>query len=308
MKSLQSRKYSIAALLAIIAVLSFSTKAVFVKLAYQHEVEKISLLLLRMVFSLPFFVIVAFCTIRKSKGVTISKKQLLTIIFLGFIGYYLSSYLDFAGLTYISASLERLVLFIYPVFVLILNRIVNKTTISKAQMIASVISYVGLILIFHDGIVNFQLNHDLVLGASLVLMSAFTYASYLVGNQRILSNMNPVVFNSLVQIVSTTFVVIHFFVTPEASVTGLPLEVYGYGALMAVVSTIIPSYLLAYAIKQIGASNVAIFGGLGPVSTIILSIVFLKESMSTLQWIGGSIILVGVMTLVFIKNKTQKEL
>ena len=304
METSESKNNVLAGVLAVVAVLSFSTKAVFVKLALRYTDDYLALLLLRMLFSLPVYLLIGIWYVAKNKKkISISWKTVFSLVFLGFIGYYLSSFLDFAGLSKISASLERLILFIYPTFVLFINRLYNKTPITRGQTVATVVSYIGLFFIFKEGISGMTIDDTMLMGGGLVLMSALSYATFLVGSQTIMKKMDSSFFTSSVQVVSCVCVIIHFVIAGSTSISTLPMEVYGYGILMAVVSTLIPSYLLAFAIKRMGASNVSVLGALGPISTILLAFIFLGEFMTELQWYGGGIIMIGVMSLIFIKNR-----
>ena len=179
-------------LLAIIAVLAFSTKAVFAKIAYdKYDVSYISILALRMGFSLPFFILIE-KIFRKKEDNKLKSKQYFFIILLGILGYYLSSLFDFIGLTYISASLERLLLFVYPTLVLIFNKLIFKKKINTGQMIALIFAYIGLIVIFTEAKIYLIADNSYLIGSAFVLLSATTYALYLVGNQYILKSVGAI--------------------------------------------------------------------------------------------------------------------
>lgn len=271
-------------------ILLFSSKAVMVKLAYQYQVDSVSLLLLRMAFALPFYVAIA--SIKKPPS-EIKRKDYLWLIGLGLIGYYLASYFDFLGLQFIKASLERLILFIYPTLVVLISYVVFRKKITRRQALGIGITYVGILVIFG---VELKLSDqsDVILGGSLIFLSALTYASYLVGSGWLIPKFGSMVFTAYAMIVSCLAVIAHYSIATPSSLLDFPREVYLIGFLMAVFATVVPSFLISFAIKNLGASNFSIFGSLGPVSTIGLAYIFLNERISMLQFLGAIIILLGI--------------
>jgi drug/metabolite transporter (DMT)-like permease len=279
-------------------VILFSSKAVLIKLAYQYEVDSISLLLLRMLFSLPFFISIFLIRRSNWKENPITKKQFYTLIGLGFLGYYLASLFDFMGLTYITASLERLILFSYPTFVLLISRLFLKQKITKAQLISIIITYIGIAIIFIDkgGITEGSLS-DLAKGSILVFLSAIAYASYLVGSGTLIEQVDSVRLTTYSMLVSCLAVVLHYLITTDINLFSFELEVYTYSFMMAVIATVIPSFLINEGVRRMGAPNVSIVGGLGPVSTIVLSMIFLGEALTPLQYAGAIVIIFGVVII-----------
>ncbi|MCR9249134.1 MAG: DMT family transporter [bacterium] len=287
---------SIAVLIAVLGIVLFSSKAVMVKLAYRYEIDAVSLLLLRMLFALPFYLIVAFIK-RPSNPDKIKKTDYWWLIGFGIIGYYLASYFDFLGLQYIKASLERVILFIYPTLVLIISRIFFKTRITRKQVMAILISYAGIVVTFGQELSFAGEESKLILGGILIFLSALTYASYIAGSGWLIPKFGSVTFTSYAMIVSCSFVIMHYLVTNGGSILGYPNEVYYLGFAMAIIATVIPSYLISYAIKGMGASNFAIVGSIGPISTIILANIFLDERMTILQLAGTAIVIAGIVWL-----------
>ncbi|CAM1353965.1 DMT family transporter [Tenacibaculum halocynthiae] len=270
-------------------------------MAYQYNVSSIHLLLFRMLFSLPFYIIILLLDNRKREvKVILKNKDYLWLFFFGFIGYYLASYFDFLGLQYIEASLERIILFVYPTLVLLINRLFFKEKVTKHQVWAILLTYIGVVLAFGSGSQVF--DYTILLGGVLVFLSALTYASYLVGSGWLIPRFGVKTFTSYAMIVSTICVVIHYLLVDRTSIFIYPKEVYYLGFLMAIIATLIPSFLVSYAIQKIGASNFSILGSIGPFSTIVLAIIFLNESMSFWQFIGAIIVVVGVRIVVK-KNK-----
>ena len=284
-------------LLALLGAVLFSTKAVFVKIAYRDtEVDAISLLALRMIFSLPFFVISAAVSSSKQNNVRFTNKQWLQVALVGCLGYYISSLLDFLGLQYVTAGIERLILFIYPTLVLLMSAIIFKVKIKPIQWLALAITYVGLLAAFISEVdVQSAQNKNFLLGSLFIFVCAFTYAAYIVGSGRLIPIIGAAKFNSYAMSFASVGVLLHFFITSEVSLWHFSLPVYGYGFLMAVLSTVIPSYLVVAGIKRIGSDNAAIVGSIGPVSTIVMAYFFLQETVSGLQLLGTVLILAGVL-------------
>lgn len=274
----------------------FSTKAIFVKVAYREtDVDAVSLLALRMVFSLPFFIISAFATSAKSTNVKFTVSQWIQIAIIGCLGYYVSSLLDFIGLKYVSAGIERLILFIYPTLVLLMSSAIFKSKIKTFQWIAVGVTYVGLLLAFYGEVkLPHQDNNGLVFGSIMILICAITYACYIVGSGRLIPAVGAAKFNSYAMSFACIAVLIHFFITSNESLLTFSNEVYGYSFAMAIVSTVVPTYLISEGIKRIGSGNAAIVGSVGPISTIIQAYYFLGEPFFELQIIGTGLVLAGV--------------
>lgn len=289
--------------IAIIGVVLFSAKAVMVKFAYKYDVTSLHLLLLRMFFSVPFYLVIAsFYWHKKKKEVVI--KDYAWVVFFGFVGYYLASYFDFLGLQYVKAGYERIILFVYPTLVIIISKIFFKKRISSKQVIAIGITYLGIIITFW-GEIDTSGSH-IVLGTFLVFMSALTYASYLVGSGWLIPKFGVLLFTSYAMIVSTVCVCIHYLLIDRTSILNYPKEVYILGFLMAIMSTLIPSFLVSWAIKKMNASNFSIIGSVGPISTIILAYFFLGEKLTLLQVIGSVVVIAGITFVSLNKIKKRK--
>lgn len=275
-------------------VLLFSSKAVMVKLAYQYEVDAVSLLLLRMVFSLPFYIVISLLQKPIAKA-NLTRRDFLYLIGFGFIGYYLASYFDFQGLTYIKAGLERLILFVYPTLVFILSFIFLKKKITTYQTWAILITYLGVAIVFTSEL-NQGKSDNLFLGSVLIFLSALTYAGYLVGSGWLIPKFGATRFTSYAMIISCICVVIHYSFSADMNkVFALQNEVYLIGFLMAVFATVIPSYLISFSIKTLGAGSFSIMGSLGPISTVVLAFIFLDEKLTILQMIGAVVVIAGVL-------------
>ena len=291
--------------LVLIAAIAFSAKAIFVKLAYDDPtvltsaVDPITLLMLRMTFSLPFFALIAWWSARGQAA--LSSRDWRAVVVLGLMGYYAASLFDFWGLQYISAALERLILFLNPTFVVLISAIVLGYRIRKRDVFALAMSYAGITLVFvHD----LQFNPEKVLiGGALVLLSAALYAGYLVGGGEMVKRLGGVRFAAYASIVSTIAITLHFFmVHPLAVLTTQTPRVYWLSGWMAIISTVLPVIMLAEGMRRIGSSNAAMISSIGPISTIFMGAIFLGEPVTALQLAGAALVLIGVLVISLKKN------
>lgn len=293
-----------AVLIATVGIVLFSAKAIMVKLAYQYNVSTLHLLLFRMLFSLPFYLIILYF-LKPLAPNKVKKQDYVWLVFFGFIGYYLASYFDFLGIQYIKASLERIILFVYPTLVLLIGKIFLKEKISGKQIIAILITYFGVIVTF-SGELQYNGDHVLI-GGFFIFLSALTYASYLVGSGWLIPKFGVLRFTSYAMIVSSICVVVHYFIFDRSNIFGYAYQVYLLGLLMAVLSTLIPSFLVSLAIKKIGASDFSIIGSIGPISTIFLAYIFLDERLTLLQLLGAVIVIIGITIVSLNKSKKTKK-
>ena len=289
----------VGALLVFVSGVAFSTKAVLVKLAYRHGVDPVSLLALRFGFSAPFFAIGAFGgrlspRLGNPSPAPLQRRDVLSIIGLGVLGYYAASLTDFIGLRYISAGLERLILFIYPTLVVVLEGWLFKARLVRRQVWALVITYAGIALAFRGELGNY--GSDVPRGAAWVFACALTYGLYLLGAGRMVPKLGSQRFTSLALLAAAAAVVVHAAVV-GAPILGLPRAVYGIGLVMAVLATVLPAFLLARGIALIGSGPAAIISTVGPVSTILLAYFFLQEPLSATELAGTALVISGA-TLV----------
>ncbi len=278
-------------LFAITGIVLFSAKAVMVKMAYAYHIDHLTLLLFRMGFAFPFYLLIAFWK-KPLHPKEITKKDYLWILFFGFVGYYLASLFDFMGLQHIKAGLERIILFIYPTMVVLLSWFFFKKRITKIQTLAIIITYIGIFITFWDEVA--MNDTSVLLGGTLIFLSALTYASYLVGSGWLIPKFGVIQFTSYAMIVSTLCIMMHYLVVNGFNISNYPNEVYILGLAMAIFSTLVPSFLVSAAIGRLGASTFSIFGSLGPVSTIVLAFFFLDERISLFQIFGMIIVIAGV--------------
>lgn len=296
-------------LITILGSICFSAKAIFVKLAYfETSIDAVSLLALRMIFSIPFFLGSALISSSQKDNVKFTTKQWIYIAFIGCLGYYVSSLLDFLGLQYISAGMERLILFMYPTIVVLMSGIILKEKISTKQWVALVLTYAGLIVAF-TGEVSLGASSDanFYLGCFLVFSCAVTFAAYIVGSGKLIPMVGPVKFNSYAMSFAAIGVLLHYAITSDKSLLHLDSKVYLFSFLMAIISTVIPSYLRSEGIKRIGPENASIVTSIGPASTIIQANIFLDEPIFALQIAGTVLILSGVMLISWKGRKSLAQ-
>lgn len=284
--------------MAMLGAVLFSAKAIVAKLTYRYGVDALTVIALRMMLSLPFFAVIALFQARKArKGLIprLGRKDAVLVVVLGFIGYYLSSYLDFLGLQYISAALERLILFLSPTFVLLLSAFWLKKTISRKQWIALGLSYLGVILVFFE---DMSFNGQAVLiGSACVLGSAITYAFYLIGSGEVIKKVGATRLVAYAMSVSAVITMIHFFTVKGFSGFNEPLPVYQLSLLHAIVHTVIPTFMTMWAVARIGAPMTAQLGLVGPVSVLFLAAWILHEPVTGLQLAGTAFVLSGAVVL-----------
>ncbi len=289
---------------AVIGSIGFSGKTVIIKLAYQHDVDVMTLLALRMLFSLPFFLAMAWWA--GSPSTPLTRRDWLTIAALGFIGYYLGSYLDFAGLQYISAGLGRLILFLYPTLVLLLSALFLQQPIRARHLVSLALCYSGIALVFQHEVTTVDNLPLMALGAALVFGSAVSYAVYLITGSRIVQKLGSMRFTAYASIAASSFVLAHFMIThgPDRLVVAHP--VYWLTLVMAVFTTVLPLWLMAEGLKRIGANQSALVGCVGPLSTILLGHLFLAEPITLIQLAGAGLVLAGVI-LVTLRAESARR-
>jgi drug/metabolite transporter (DMT)-like permease len=285
-------------LITLVGSIFFSTKAVLVKLAFNKtQVDAVSLLAVRMLFSLPFYVGAAWMAGQRKDNLKLSRRQWWYIIGLGLFGYYLSSLLDFMGLQYISAGLERLILFLYPTFAVLINVFLFKEKITRLQQLALFLTYAG-IAIAYIGELTFNFDTPgFFLGSFLVFLCSITFAVYIAGSGRMIPSVGVTKFTAYVMLASTTGVFVHFIIAGRYEIFDRSTEFIWYGLLLGIVATVIPSFLISWGMKKIGSNNVAIISSIGPVSTILQAYILLGEPISMAQAIGTVLVVIGVLLI-----------
>lgn len=291
--TLPRRDYLVGLCIAITGAILFSAKAIFAKLIYRYQVDAVTMLGFRMMFSAPFFAVVALWQMRTQKP--LERADALRIVFLGLIGYYISSFLDFIGLQYISAGLERLILFLTPSFVLLISVFFLKKRIGLVEWLALIISYSGTVLVFlHDVGTG---GSNVALGGAFVVGSAITYAIYLILSGELVRRVGSMRLVAYAMCVSSVASVLQFFLLRPASTLVQPMPVYTLSLLNAVFSTVLPVFITMVAVQRIGAATAAQAGMIGPVSTLFMGAVFLAEPITSIQLAGTALVLTGIYVL-----------
>jgi len=283
--------------MAITGVVCFSLRPIFIKLAYGIVVDPITLLALRMVFSLPFFLAAAAWVGSEGARAPIGRRDAWAIVLLGFVGYYFASFADFLGLQYVSSGLGRLILFIYPTLVVILSLVFLHKRPSAREVVALVVTYSGIALVMSNAVGG--ANANLALGAALCFASAAGYAVYLVASSRVVQRVGSIRFTAYAMSVASAFCIMQFLLLRPLSALDLPREVYGLALAMALVSTVLPVFITSEALRRIGANQVALYGALGPVTTIFFGWMGLDEIMTPVQLAGAALVLGGVLLVTF---------
>jgi drug/metabolite transporter (DMT)-like permease len=280
-------------LLALFGAFAFSAKAIIVKLAYRHGVDAVTLIMYRMLFALPCFLLLAWWAGRR--GPKLTARDRWAVVGLGFSGYYLASLLDFIGLQYLSASLERLILYLSPTVVLLINRVVFKRRVSGGQLAALLLSYSGVLLVF--GREAAFTGHGTALGALLVFGSAVSYASYLVASGEVLKRIGAMRLTGLATSAASGFCIAHFVLTQPLSAAHVAPAVLWLSLLNGLACTVAPVLMLMLAIERIGAARASQLSMVGPVSTVLLGVWLLGEPLTPMLAAGTLLVLAGVAWL-----------
>lgn len=289
-------------MLVLLGAFGFSVKAIIIKLAYAQgaQVDAITLMALRMLFSLPFFVLVALWNHKQSQSQPLPVGQWLWLGLLGLMGYYLASYLDFLGLQYISAGLERVILFLYPTFVVVFSALLHKRKITGRVLLALLLSYAGMVLAFAGNIA--VASPKVWLGSALVLGGAVVFAVFTLGSGQLTPSMGSARFTAYTMTVACLATLAHFAVQRGWVLTGLPVPVYFLAGLMAIFSTVLPAFFMNAGIQRIGAGSASIISTIGPMMTLGLAYWLLDEAVTYLQLAGTALVLAGVYAASKIKS------
>lgn len=287
-------------LLAIAGTALFSLKSIFIKLAFLEGIDATTLLTLRMLIAFPFYVLILIYAVktRPEKAALFTIRDGFSILSLGFLGYYLASYLDFEGLYYISAQLERLTLFTYPIMVALLSWVFFREKITLNIVGSLAVSYIGVSFLFFNEVPNdVSKASNTTLGTLLVACAALSFAIYVIFSKAFISRLGSLIFTSVAMSSSLVFILVQFFATHELSDLYVSSKLWWLSILLAIFSTLIPSFFISEAINRIGATRTSIMGTLGPVFTIILAVALLGEAFGWPQIVGLLLVLFGVSLL-----------
>ncbi|WP_312529200.1 DMT family transporter [Comamonas sp.] len=277
---------------AVVGAIAFSGKAIIVKLAYRHGVDAVTLIMYRMLFALPLFVIMAWWAGRGKPA--LSLRDWLAVIALGFCGYYLSSYLDFAGLSYISAGLERLILYLNPTLVLALGWLLYRKVASGRQLLGLAISYAGVMLVFGMELYTHGAGQQVGWGATLVFLSAVSYAVYLVYSAQYVKRLGALRLVGLATSFACLFCIAQFLLTRPLQAAQVDAAVIWLSVLNATLCTAVPVLLVMLAVERLGAATVAQTGMIGPLSTILMGVWLLGEPLTPVMVGGTALVLTGI--------------
>lgn len=293
------RRIYIGILMVLVASIAFSTKAIMVKLAYIYPVNAATLIALRMLFSIPFFMGLILWMRYRQMNTKLSREDKVQLIFIGVVTGYGSMWLNFAGLQYVTAGLERIILFLYPTLVLLLNTVLHQHKMTKHEGFALITSYAGVFLVVgHDLAMPTAAASQILLGSGLVLASAIAYAVYLVFSGQLISRIGAKLFTAYTMLIISIASGIHFLLTEDVSMAmHLPVQVYGLSFLIALIATVLPSMLLNMGIYRIGSNRASLVSSIGPVSTIFLAWIILGEPVTLLQTAGTALVLLGVLAI-----------
>jgi len=277
-----------------VGAIAFSGKAIIVKLAYRHDVDAVTLIMLRMLFALPLFVLLAWWAGRGKPD--LSARDWRAVAALGFSGYYLASFLDFMGLQYVSASLERLILYLSPTMVLLLGRVLLKRRVARRQLIALGVSYAGVLLVFGQEL-KIE-GTDVLLGSALVFASTLSYALYLLYSGEVVQRLGALRLTGLATSVACVLCIAQFvLLRPLGSAWQVAEPVLWLSLLNATACTFAPVLMVMMAIERVGAAVASQAGMIGPLSTIIMGVLILDEPFSGWIAVGTLLVMGGVWLL-----------
>ena len=273
----------------------FSTKAIFIKLAYMDVVDAPLLLALRMIFALPVFGAIGIFAYRrmKAQGKPMPSPRLFAYAALtGFIGYYLASLLDFEGLVYITAQLERLVLFTYPIFVMLLGWAFFGARLTRVGLFAAFVTYLGLVVVFNGGLTTDA--YSTAIGTVLVLATALSFALYQLLAKNFIGLMGSTLFTSVAMSAASLGSIIHWYLFSKSSLSNLSLRYLMLSAGTAIFATIVPSFMTNAGLGRIGAQSTAMISTISPLVTIYLAVIFLGEQFTLIDALGTALIIGGI--------------
>jgi drug/metabolite transporter (DMT)-like permease len=286
-----------AALLAIGAISLFSAKPIFIKWIYSYGIDAGALMLLRLAIAAPLFLGVGLWTMRRRHATV---RDLMLACALGFLGSYVAGLLDMMGLMYIPAQLERMLLFTYPIFTVLLSWLIYRRRPTPGIYLCMALTYTGLAFMFVTDLS--ALGTEVIRGTCLVLISSLTFALYMVLSQGPIQRLGSMPFTAVVMLSSTLFMALHQQLwSPEqltlTSLASYPRPVYGLTALLAIFCTFIPAFMGSEAVRRIGPERVSLLGNTGPVITTLLAIVLLDEAFTAWHGIGMGLVMCGVWLL-----------
>lgn len=288
---------NIGILVVFLATVFLSTKSIWAKLIYLDSLSPLNVLVCRAVLSLPFFLI----PMIRFDWNSVNKSKVFKYSFLGAILYVSSSITDFIGLLYISASLERAVLFTFPIYVFLLSSDLSRITFSKVVLIVSTV--LGLAIMFNPTVDNHLT--DTLIGISLVFLSAIFWALFIIYSKRAVSNISSTIFTSTYMCITTVLLLLGFIIDSKNFTTFSTLQTHTmiYLVFLDIFCSIIPSYLMSFGLKRINASLAAVISAMGPIVTLALDVVILNHNLALNEIIGAIIVTACVTCLTRLNAK-----
>lgn len=308
--------YTIGIVLTVIAAIFYSAKGVFIKLAYSYGMDTITVVALRTAFSIPFYILIGYFAGKNTNGPTLTISDKLKISALGICVYYIASFLDLLGLNYITANFERLIIYTYPTLVLIISTLLFRRLMQRREIALLAMTYIGVAIVFLQDFSMAKGNVEAVhfmgmefdptlLGFSLVFTSSITFAFYLVFSEKLINKVGSIRFTLYSMCAASVAILMHYFSQNGVEELIQTTESYLLIAFLALISTVIPSFMMSEGIKRIGASKSAMISCVGPISTLFLASLFLNEVITTAHILGMAIVIGSVLALSFLKPKTQ---
>ncbi len=284
-------------MMALCGAFLYSTKPIIIKWLYALGMDAVPLLMLRMAIAMPVYIFIGWLAWQRQARKP-SAKQILEAMGVGILGYYFASYFDLLGLQYVGAQLERLILYAYPSFVVILGFLFFRQAMTRHHLLAMGLTYVGLSVVYgHDIQLPTSEAAELQKGTVLVLVSAIFFASYILLSRRVIDWMGSLLFTSLSMGAASVLILVHFSVDTRAQLPAMTPTLWFGAVALAIFATVVPSFLVSEAIKRIGPARTSLSGSLGPVMTTILAVVWLGEPFGWLSALGIGLVIAGVYTL-----------
>ena len=284
-------------LLAIGGTALFALKSIFIKFAYQQGVDTTTLLTLRMLIALPFYLLMLVWLLHKNNGnkTLPSRKETWIIFALGFMGYYPASWLDMEGLNYISAQLERLTLYTYPIMTTLLGWLILGERITRQIILALMLTYGGVMMLYVRE--SMLTGDNASIGVALVVVAALSFSFYVVLSKKLITKVGSRLFTSIAMLSSTAFILVHFFSTHQTSDLLINNSAWIYAFLLAIFCTLLPSFMISEATARVGSARTSIVGSAGPIFTIMLAVYLLDETFSWIH-LGGMLLVISGVSLL----------
>lgn len=285
---------------AAIGALLFASKGIVIKLVYAEGLDAATTLALRMIVAIPIYLVIGFFAVRerrRSRRRLPAAPMLVKIVLVGLLGYWVSSYLDFLGLETISAQFERMILFTYPLWVVLFGAAFFGQPVRAKALMAFAVAYAGLGLIFHE--FSAASSTSIVLGVSVVLCAAVTYALYQLLAKGLIEQVGSALFTCIAMVAAGIFAIGQFLLTHPVSALAVPPAIYPHIVFLGIGSTVLPTLFLNAALQRISAQSNATIGMLSPVGTILLAMIILDEWLSPVEWLGTALVIGGIAWFTF---------